>query len=249
MFDTDTLPQGASAVAEPPVEMTYALAQPVYIMDSCVKVVINGADKFISLDTFLEVIDRSVSAERASRVEDMFLPSNVLYIGRSASKLFINCYYAGGVKNLKYGRYDRPSVVPNIIVSHSLDSKGSEWQVSSTKYFCTDLTPAKLPRRFINGISAPDRIFLLPFTNTYTDGRMCYGGNTMPARFADGNLRGLDWYYQYMFESPFNDDLGIRALSRAPSPSEWYATLAKKAKDGEPFPYDRLEGFTPLSNS
>ena len=247
MFDTEQQAANEQPTEQDTnVEMVTVQAQPVYLMDGCVKVMINGSEKFIAMDSFLEILDRSISADRAARVEDMFLPSNVMYMGRSASKLFLNCYYAGGVRNVTYGS-SRPSVIPNIVVAHSLESRGADWQVSSTKYFCTDIAASRLPRRFINAAAPSDRVFLLPFTNTYGDGRMCYGSNTMPVKFQGGNLRGLDWYYQYLFESPFNDDLGLRALARQQSPSDWYRSLAKKAKDGEPFPYELLEGFTPLS--
>lgn len=222
-------------------------SEPIYLTQGCVKVKVNGADKYISVDSFLEILDRSISADRAARTEDMFPPRGMVYFGRTASKTMINCYYPGGVRNIKYGDHDRPSVIPNIIVAHTLVNKPNGLEMEQSKYFCTDLPTSRLPRRFINGINHAERIFLLPFTNTYDGGNMCYGSNTMPRVFADGNLRGLDWYYDYMFESPFNNDLGLRALGDSVSPGTWYRDLARIASEGGEFPYNRLSGFTPLA--
>lgn len=74
---------------------------------------------------------------------------------------------------------------------------------------------------------------------------MCYGRNTMPVRFAEGSLRGFDWYYQYLFESPFNSDLGLYGVS-GKSVNEWFALLAERAANGQTFPYSDLVGFTTL---
>ncbi|HET8686720.1 MAG TPA: hypothetical protein VFM18_08655 [Methanosarcina sp.] len=219
---------------------------PFTLLDNCVKINVKGVDKYISLDTFLEILDKSIAANRQVRTEELFLPSNTYYLGRSAGKIMLTCYYAGGVRNVKYFDADRPSVVPNIIVSYLVNTTGDIWKVSSAKYFCTDLPPSRLPRRFITSESHSERIFGIPFSNHYGEGRMCYGNNVMPVSFPNGNLRGLDYYYQFLFTSPFNDDLGVRAVA-GHSVSGWYSKIAKIASEGGSFPYDQLRGFTPLT--
>jgi hypothetical protein len=73
---------------------------------------------------------------------------------------------------------------------------------------------------------------------------MCYGGNSMPSHFQDNNLQGLNWYYQFLFESPFNNDLGLRSLKEEVVAQDWFKTLETAAKNNEPFPYEKLRGYT-----
>lgn len=209
-----------------------------------VVVVINGAEKHISLDSFLAAITSSSSQSEDGSIEGVLLPSNTFFFARSATRINLSCYYAEGVRNVKYGSHDRPSVIPNIIVSHVLNKNGQEWVINTTRYFCTDKPVSALPGTFINAAKLDAGIFGLPFSNTYSDNRMCYGGNSMPHVFRNNNLRGLDWYYQYLFETPFNDDLGINGLYSRVTPETWYARLAKLAEEGASFPYKDLAGFT-----
>lgn len=213
------------------------------VTPTCVVVKSNGVDKFISLDSFLSALAASSTVGEGDSIEGVLLPSNTFFFARTVTRIRLSCYYAGGVRNVKYSEFDRPSVVPNIIISHTLVKSGDTWSLSTSRYMTTDLPVSGLPNRFINSASASDRVFGLPFTNTYADGRMCYGGNSMPAAFRGNNLRGLDWYYQYLFETPFNDDLGLSALSNRQSPSLWYQKLATLASEGKPFPYNELSGY------
>lgn len=203
----------------------------------------DGVDKVISHDSLIGMLSSAASAS-AGGVEDLFLPSNVFYFGRSGSSLYLNMYFPEGVKDIQFYDRKRPSVVPNIVLSVPLtkEAGSGDYRVGLVKYFCTDMSVSKLPRQFISSVNHANRIFLLPFTNTYDDGHMCTGSNTMPSRFPGGNLRGLDWYYNYLFESPFNDDLGVRATGM--TPSSWYELLAKTASAGGRFPYEKLRGWT-----
>lgn len=204
---------------------------------------VNGIDKYISLDSFLAAIASSSNTGEGGDLKGVLLPSNTFFFAQSATRINLSCYYAGGVRNIKYAGHDRPSVIPNIIISHSLTNSGGSWTVNSTRYFSTDRSVAGIPHRFINGVSAEEKVYGMPFTNTYSDNRMCYGSNSMPQQFRNENLRGLDWYYQYLFETPFNDDLGVSALGRRQSPADWYGKLARLAEEGQPFPYSDLAGF------
>jgi hypothetical protein len=210
---------------------------------TCVVVKCNGVDKFISLDSFLSALAASSSSAAGNTLEGFLLPSNTFYFARSLTNIQLSCYYTGGIRNVKYYSSDRPSVVPNLIVSHTLTKIQDAWSVGASKYFVTDMPASSLPNRFVNAISPQEHIFQMCFTNTYIDGRMCYGGNSMPQVFRQNNFRGLDWYYQFLFETPFNDDLGLPGVKNRPSPSTWYTKLAELAAEGKPFPYQDLNGY------
>lgn len=210
---------------------------------TCVVVKSNGIDKFISLDSFLSALSASSSTGQGETLDGVLLPSNTFYFARSLTKIQLSCYYSGGIRNLKYGSWDRPSVIPNIIVSHALTKSGDAWSVATSRYFVTDLPVSGLPNRFINSVSHEEHIFAMCFTNTYSDCRMCYGSNAMPQTFRGNSLRGLDWYYQFLFETPFNDDLGLSPVKDRPSPATWYSKLAALAEEGKPFPYEDLVGY------
>ena len=206
-----------------------------------VTIQVNGISKHVSMDSFIAALTAgSAQGSSSGNIPGIMLPSNTYYFARSAFRIELSCYYTGGVKNIKYFDKDRPSVIPNIIISHSLERSGSDWNLLSSRYFCTDLPVGLLPATFVNAAKPADRIFRLPFTNTYQDGRMCYGGNSMQSIFRNENLRGLDWYYGYLFETPFNDDLGVNGLEGRLSASSWYEKLADRASEGQGFPYEDL---------
>lgn len=220
-----------------------------------VKVVFStGQEKHIAYRDFIQALSESLNEETTLTEGMPFnLPSNVFYFAAGVASINMNMYYPAKVSKLKFQDPSTGKVVefdivmPNLILAISLkpgNTKNS-WRVTSSKYFCTDLPVNKLPKTFINFVSATQRVFLLPMSNTYTEGHMCFGNNSMPVNFAENNLRGLDWYYQYLWESPFNTDLGIRAVPGM-EVKAWYNLLKKAAAENQPFPYDRLHGWTPL---
>lgn len=228
----------------------------VSVMESSVRIDLGGGTyKYISIEDFMKILSTASSKVREDVVVGYQLPSNVFFLASSGTNLYLSCYYPGGVKNLKYQRgsskevLDRPSAIPNIIISHKIAIESDKLTMQSSQYFCTDLPVSSLPGEFLTRPAHEKRVFLLPFTNTYGSANMCFGQNSMPTTFTNGVLKGLHWYYQYLFESPFNDDLGLNAIDRekfSGPPQEWYSLLATKAEGGESFPYDMLRGFTPL---
>lgn len=229
----------------PPVDTVSKEAQVVYLLDDCVLVKVNGVDKYLSHESFLAIIEKSIGTEREATLEGVMLPNNTFYFARSSSKIQLSCYYPGGTRDVNYLDTVRKSVTPNIIVSHTLDKRENDWVQSESLYYCTDFSVSRLPAKVVRSLDPANHIFLLPFTNTYDSAQMCYGDNTMPKRFTGNNLRGLDWYYQFLFAGAFNNDLGVRAIGSMSESSirEWYATLAKIAEDGGKFPYERLSGY------
>lgn len=199
--------------------------------------------KQISYKDFREMLGRIAVTNELPSLSGTLLPSSVIYIAQAEKKLYLNTYYAGCNRQMIYGSEKINIVTPNIIISFILSKDRDDWTISQVNYFCTDLPISKLPKEFIGAVKHSDHIFCLPMSNTYAEGTMCYGSNSMPARFKDNNLRGLDYYFRYLWDTPFNSDLGIRAARGDVSVSGWYSNLKALALTNSGFPYDRLKGY------
>lgn len=210
----------------------------------------NGVKRQIPYQGLKELIDRSLNTkETVTNINGMILPSNVFFLSQSSNELRMTCYYPGGNRDMLFDSTKLNIVTPNILISFTLKLEGKDWIVQSAIYMCTDLPISKLPKTFITGPSPSQGVYLLPMSNTYSEGIMCYGGNSMPARFKDNHFRGMDWYYRYLWETPFNSDLGIRAIGSVVSPSSWYHTLSKFAKENKTFPYRDLSSWRELEGA
>lgn len=232
-------------VKEPLIEVQVQEVQ--FLADGVRVLLTGGIDKVVSLEDFRDILNRSIGELESTTLDGFNMPSNVFYFGKSSSEIHLSCYYKGGIMKLNLNSKIRDSVMPNIIISHKLTRDGDKnWLIQDSRYYCTDASISKLPKTFIYSVSPRDRVFLLPLSNTYGDARMCYGSNTMVSRFTENNLRGLDWYYEYLFQSPFNTDLGIKALASESSMyvEDWFTLLARLATERAPFPYDKLNGYT-----
>jgi hypothetical protein len=227
--------------------LTAIEVQDIQIMAECVRVTLTGGiQKVISLEDFRTIFNSMLGTSEETKLDGFNLPANVLYFAKSGSELQVSCYYPSRVAQIRYNSYTKDIIMPNLIISHSLEKQSDRtWKVKRSRYFCTDYSVGKLPKTFINNVDHANHIFLMPMSNTYAEANMCFGGNSMPHVFAENNLRGLDWYYQYMFESPFNDDLGIIAVGHSMTPSSWYSFLETLAKENKPFPYEKLLGYKP----
>lgn len=230
-----------------PEKMMRVEAQEVFLLPDSVKVTIGGVDKFISYSSFIDTLRKHVerdSVDEMGSVKGSSLPPNCTWLGKSSSVMELNFYYPERVRTITYYDSKMEVTIPNVILYHRLVSTSDgEYTVSLSKYFCTDLTGDRVPKELINGIDHGKRIFLFPFSNTYDHAGMCFGNNSMPRIIKKANLRELNWYYEYLFNSPFNDDLGIEAAKGRPAVRNWYSDLAAAAKAGTGFPYERLSGF------
>jgi hypothetical protein len=230
-------------VVKPEVTVNVTVQEVQFFEDHVRAILSGGVEKLLSHDEFRSILNKTMGVSESQKIDGFSLPSNVFYFAKSSSEIQISCYYQTRIETIKYHTKKLKIVLPNIIISHVLAAAGkNEWVMQSSRYFCTPKTVSQLPRTFINSIDHAASIFLQPLSNTYGEGNMCYGANQMVNRFVENNLRGLDWYFQYMFESSFNDDLGIRSVEGA-SPQSWYSELKALADENKPFPYHRLRGF------
>jgi hypothetical protein len=205
----------------------------------------NNLKKCVSYPDFRQILGQVVTEQVKEEIPGILPPSNMIFFAITGKEIKLTCYYPSSIRPLQYHDQKMEIVTPNMLISHILKKDGKDWIVQSSTYLCTDNPVNKLPKTFINGIDHKNRIYLSALSNTYNEGRMCFGNNSMPVRFRDDNLRGLDYYYRFLWETPFNDDLGLYALSRGDhSVSSWYHSLEDLAKNNKSYPYERLQGYT-----
>lgn len=212
--------------------------QEVKIYPTHVEVEMKGVMKAISFVDFKQLLDSQLQLE--SKMEMMALPYHCYMLSKSTSEIHLACYYPEQRLELKHLTRKFPKcLMPNVVITHKLKHDNGFWLVKDSHFFCTDKKPTELPEGKMLDLTdskgAANGIWLMPFPNFYNDGRMCYGGNTMPVKFGC-NLRGLDYYYQVISISPFNNDLGLRVRKYAADIPGWFEFLAK----AETFPYDIL---------
>lgn len=244
IIDSETLVVEASEASE---QLIDAKGQHVILLEECVAVLLGDntsqIEKRITYEDFHSVISTILNRRNEESMEGFNLPSNCFYFAKSASGIQLSCYYAERTAEMRH--MDRKYMVktPNFIISHTLEKgTGKNWKSTNSKFFCTDAKVGALPKEFIWAPNGNQKIYLSPFPNTYAEGNMCYGGNSMPSQHQDNNLAGLNWYYQFLFESPFNNDLGLRALKDEIAVDAWFTKLKEVAEKNEPFPYGLLRG-------
>ena len=223
--------------------------QEVILLEDCVVIKLGDnnktIEKKITYEDFQAIMSKALDVRTNNTIEGFSLPSNCFYFAKSGTEIQLSCFYAETIAEIKFGSGKYKVKFPNVIISHKLRKMaGNNWQQQGARYFVTDKKVSALSKKFIYQIDNADRVWLFPFPNTYGDGSMCYGGNSMPFQFNAGNLAGLNWYYQFLFESPFNADLGLRAVSGESSITGWLEKLSNCAKEEKPFPYENLRGYS-----
>lgn len=134
--------------------------------------------------------------------------------------------------------------MPNILITFELTKtikKGvknstAKWDVRKATYLCTplELHEIDIPKPVVSR-DHRKHIYTLAMPNMYGDGRMCYGANTIPSSF-DDDVRGLTWYHNLLFESPFNSDLSVPGLKNGCECPSWLGRL----RDKSTYPYWQL---------
>lgn len=241
-----TSPQEATPTARvvPPdlanVEISHL---PIKLFDTHVEVPLSdGTTKSISLNDFHASISRLIDIEEQGIT--ILPPTNCYSLTRSANKLLVGCYYPGRLRTIKFvvdrgsnRMVDMTIPFPNIIISHTLDRRNGKYFWVDSRYFATAKNPSQIPLEPIRNADPKNHIWALPLSNIYNEGRMCYGGNSLTREFTD-NLRGLDWHFALLYNSPYNSDLSIPSLgnNHAVNPHAWFTILSKL----KTFPYEKL---------
>jgi hypothetical protein len=203
----------------------------------------NGMTKAITLADFHAALGTALNVEDNSA--GYLLPSNCYYFAPGAVEVKLWCYYPGKVREITHIGGNRSGSTatkkykipfPNTIVTHKMRRNGDQVEWQDSRYFATSKTLGQLPMEFIWTADPSQQIWALPFTNVYDEGRLCYGSNSKPQAFTN-NFRGLDWHFSLLFNSPFNDDLGIRNTVDRWNPADWYTELTKHTT----FPYEFLK--------
>lgn len=206
-----------------------------------------GLYKVISYEDFTNSLKSIISPESPTESKtEFYLPAGVAYISVSKTFLHLSCYYPETTRNVKFSSrngksYDRLSVIPNIIISHVLEkgTSSNEWVIKEPRYMATPRKLSELPKKYY-GPNSADKICNLPFTNIYSDGRMCFGENVKPKNIKTPDLKGLHWFYEILFISPFNEDLGLPGVTGIPNVPAWFDLLADRAAKNLGFPYENL---------
>lgn len=217
-----------------------------HVMENCVKVTdSDGMSKFLAIDAAITSLVKFLSESESTSGKVEHYPEGLIYRERTPSSTYLLFYRPESHQNLAYGSFKAKIVVPHIVLGVSLSKTTEGWKVSGCFYAATNLPLAKMPRERISAshLRSGKGFTTMPFTNVYNDGRLCYGGNSMPVNISGDDFRQLGWYYDVLWNSPFNDDLGIYSLrtrDKYPTYLSWFEHLAKLAEKNEPFPYDDL---------
>lgn len=211
----------------------------------------NGTTRIVSyvdvVQTMLSFLDKAQESKVATL---RLLPPNVYAIEEGVGHLNLGFYFPERVQNVNYLGDVKPRIVPNIIMTVSL-TKGAgdkklDFKFRDARYYCTNLPLARLSKEIVT--KTGPNIMILPFTNVYGEANLCMGGNSIITDFLANDLRGVSWFHDMLWASPFNNDLGVRALKREDPrrerPAEWYKLLAQLAKDGKGFPYSEIQNMT-----
>jgi hypothetical protein len=240
-------------VAEAPVVMDQAVGEQVTLFEDCVSIVVNNVTRYIPYPAFFEALKARVEGEgvdSSGSCKGISLPRGCTWFGQKGPVMELNVLVPACTREVNFRGRKYKIPVPNVLIYFKIENRSSKLHVVAVKYFCTDREGGAVPTSLITRIDANQRVWLLPMPNTYAEANMCYGENSMPYEQPLDNLRGLSWFYEYMFASPFNNDLGVKALASNREDGEaWFKYLAKLSTEGKPFPYSRLYGYKSVDGS
>ncbi len=194
--------------------------------------------KQVGLKELVQVLTESAENVLAySRNESLRLPANAYLTVYAGNLLNICCYYPEREEVLTHGGRKYTVMVPNIVIHFTLKAlnNGTDYEVKSTHYYSTPKDVNELPNTLPGRL--PGIFNYVPFPNFYDNFTMCFGGNSLLHKTNGTDLRMLLMFYQVIAGSPFNDDLGVRALNDSMRPSEWFRHLAEYYKEHKAFPY------------
>lgn len=203
-----------------------------------------GVTKILSLEDFKELFLNCIDDKTQTISKDLILPNGCFHVNMQEGDITLMCYYPGTKTTIKYqprsdaGIQEFTIPLPNMVITYTLTETSPEDSTSYTIqgdviYKITDKTLDQLVSLPFDNLE--DHLKMVPFTNFYESGRMCFGRNIMPMRFTK-NLRGLDYYYKVISLSPFNEDLGVKGMRASYSAATLFHHLSTK----EVFPYEDM---------
>lgn len=244
-------PAAVEAPVENPDDFIEVHGTRVDLLENGVKLHLNnGTTRVVSYGDFSQALLSFLDKAQESKVATLrMLPSNVYVIEEGVGHLNLGFYYPERIQNVNYLGNIEPRIVPNIILtvylSRGAGDKKFDFKFRDARYYCTNLPLTRLPREIVT--KTGPSISILPFTNVYSEANLCMGGNSIIADFLNNDLRATSWYHDMLWASPFNNDLGVRALTEGSkyrgSNESWYNYLAKLAKEGKGFPYEEVRNM------
>ena len=218
----------------------------VRIFPNYVEVYENGVAKAISTQDFVQALSTGVTlAEQANSIA---MPPGCFMFSKNSSMFEMNLYFPERTAEISFMSYnDRNDYaetkytipIPNTILYIVGKIRDKSWDITSIQYFATPKTVGQFPiDRMITKYEPAIGVYRFPLPNMYDNNTMCYGNNSVLMRFPENNLRGCEWYYQVITNSPFNADLSIRGVdSQYSSPRNWLEHLSELSA----FPYELLK--------
>lgn len=224
-----------------------------YPSDDFVKVDFdNDTSKTISWEDFIEGFlnaykPRATGEDKLEVTQTLKLPPNT-FIQQYSNKgkdLTISMYYDEAVHALKYARDTGNKGirrhVPNMVITckFQLNDKTKMWALRDARFLCTYLRFEELGEVTRPVSTATKGFTALPLPNMYSDGKMCYGSNSIPSSFPKNDISGISWLYTMTVESIFNNDLSIPGIRH--EIAQWMNEI--KEKKHECFPYWEVSGM------
>jgi hypothetical protein len=234
-------PEGEQAIPPEYAGQT-VLGKKILLFEQHVEVELdNGMTKTISIADFQNALARCLNVEEETR--GFLMPANCFFFAIGITEIKLSCFYPGRKRRISFspggsrgGKTEYVIPFPNIIISHKLKRNAGKADWTASKYIATSKPITQIPLKFVWDLDPVNQLWSLPFSNIYEDGRLCYGGNSVPKQFVD-NFRGLDWHFAVLYNSPFNHDLGVRNTTKSWGVDSWYAELERH----EIFPYEFLQ--------
>lgn len=212
----------------------------------------NGTTRIVSYTDLIQTMLSFLDKAQESKVATLrVLPPNVYVIEEGVGHMNLGFYFPERVQNVNFLGDVLPRIVPNIILtvylSRGAGDKKSDFKFRDARYYCTNLPLARIPKEIVT--KTGPSIMILPFTNVYAEANLCMGQNSIISDFLNNNLSGVSWFHDMLWASPFNNDLGVKALKPGSSfrdqpASAWYKHLAQLAQDGKGFPYAEIQNMS-----
>ena len=218
------------------------LAVSIDLLDKVARLTLaNGMTKLLSYTQVARLINKYLETQEIVTGLKLKLPPNVFALNLNSSSASLSMYFPTNIRPVNFHGQSLPRVLPNVIVTVSMSRNGEDFKVTDVQYFCTSLDFPEFPRDIVTSENRARKITVLPFSNIYDTGKMCFGQNQMVRDFKKGDLKGLLFYYDSIWLSPFNNDLGVKALRGGNyNVDTWFQLLANLAIKGEPFPYQHI---------